>query len=63
MPRDLIRVKESIYKKLDLGSQAKTNSDLVTEMLNNPILIERPIVISGDKAILGRPPKAVLNIL
>jgi arsenate reductase len=63
IPRDLMRVKEPIYKELDLGSQAKTDTDLITEMLNNPILIERPIVISGDKAILGRPPEAVLNIL
>lgn len=62
-PKDLIRVKEPIYKELNLGCEDKTNNELLTEMVNNPILIERPIVISGHKAILGRPPESVLSIL
>ena len=62
-PRQLIRKSEQIYKDLDLGNENKTAEDLVIAMAQNPILIERPIVLSGEKAAVGRPPESVLNIL
>ena len=62
-PRQLMRKSEQIYKDLDLGNENKTAEDLVIAMAQNPILIERPIVLSGEKAAIGRPPESVLNIL
>ena len=62
-PRQLIRNSEQIYKDFDLGNENKTAEDLIKAMAQNPILIERPIVLSGEKAVIGRPPESVLNIL
>ena len=62
-PRQLMRKSEQIYKDLDLGNENKTTEDLVIAMAQNPILIERPIVLSGEKAAIGRPPASVLDIL
>ena len=62
-PRQLMRKSEQIYKDLDLGNENKTAEDLVIAMTQNPILIERPIVLSGEKAAIGRPSESVLNIL
>ena len=62
-PRQLMRKSEQIYKNLDLGNENKTAEDLVNAMAQNPILIERPIVLSGEKAAVGRPPESVLDIL
>ena len=62
-PRQLMRKSEQIYKDLDLGNENKTAEDLVHAMAQNPILIERPIVLSGGKAAIGRPPESVLNSL
>ncbi|MGM0629764.1 MAG: arsenate reductase (glutaredoxin) [Pseudomonadota bacterium] len=58
----LMRKKESIYKELGLAG-VTDEDELITAMINNPKLIERPIVIAGDKAAIGRPPEAVLDIL
>ncbi len=62
-PRQLIRRGEAIYKELKLNDTALSDDALITAMVENPILIERPIVSSGSKAALGRPPEAVLDIL
>ena len=62
-PRQLMRTSEQIFKDLDLQNENKTDDDLVNAMVKNPILIERPIVLSGEKAAIGRPPESVLNIL
>jgi arsenate reductase len=59
---ELMRKKETIYKELGLASVSDEN-ELITAMVNNPKLIERPIVIKGDKAAIGRPPESVLDIL
>ncbi len=58
----LMRKKETVYKELGLAG-INDEDELITAMINNPKLIERPIVISGDKAAIGRPPEAVLDIL
>ena len=62
-PRQLMRKSEQIYKDLELGNENKTAENLVNAMVQNPILIERPIVLSGEKAAIGRPPESVLTIL
>jgi len=62
-PIDLIRKKEPLFKELNLAAKADDNETLIKTMLEHPILIERPIVIKGDHARLGRPPEQVLEIL
>lgn len=62
-PRDLMRKKESEYKELGLADAGKSDDDLLAAMSSHPRLIERPIVVNGGKAALGRPPESVLEIL
>ncbi|MEQ8817757.1 MAG: arsenate reductase (glutaredoxin) [Thalassobaculum sp.] len=62
-PRDLMRRKEAPFKELNLDDPALTRGELVMAMVEHPILIERPIVVNGDRVALGRPPEAVLHIL
>lgn len=62
-PRDLMRRKEAPYKALNLADESLTRDALIRAMVENPILIERPIVVKGGKVALGRPPEAVLDIL
>ncbi|MPZ08839.1 MAG: arsenate reductase (glutaredoxin) [Kiloniellaceae bacterium] len=62
-PRELMRRKEAPYKDLGLDGPGLSRDALIAAMVENPILIERPIVVKGTKAALGRPPEAVLEIL
>jgi arsenate reductase len=62
-PRDLMRQKEPEYKQLKLDNPKLTRDQLIEAMVQHPRLIERPIVIKGNKAALGRPPERVLDIL
>ena len=62
-PRDIIRKGEEEYKLLNLKDQSLTENELITFMSKNPNLIERPIVIKDDKAVIGRPPENVLSII
>ena len=62
-PRDLMRKKEAPYNDNNLGDEGLDRDSLIRAMVNNPILIERPIVVANGKAALGRPPEAVLDIL
>jgi arsenate reductase len=59
--RALVRKKEAAAAGID--PQSLTEEELITAMVENPILVERPIVVSGSKAALGRPPEAVLGVL
>ena len=60
-PRQLLRKKEAAEAGLD--DPKLSDDQLIKGMVANPIVIERPIVVSGTKAALGRPPEAVLKIL
>ena len=60
-PADLLRKGEEPYKTL--GLKDASDADIVKAMAENPILIERPIVLNGDKAKIGRPPESVLDIV
>ena len=62
-PRDAMRRKEAAYKELGLDAPTFDRAALIKAMVENPILIERPIVSKDGKAALGRPPEAVLEIL
>ncbi|MCV2884044.1 arsenate reductase (glutaredoxin) [Aestuariibacter sp. AA17] len=62
-PREMMRTKEDEYKAQNLKDNALLPQQLVEAMANTPKLIERPIVIHGDKAKIGRPPESVLDIL
>lgn len=62
-PRDLLRKGEPVYAELGLKDCQLSDDQLIALMVKNPILIERPIVISGGKAAIGRPPEKVLEIL
>lgn len=62
-PRDLMRKQEAPYKELGLDDPALDRAALIAAMVENPILIERPIVVAGGRVALGRPPEAVLAIL
>lgn len=57
---ELVRNKEKLFK--ELGLKGATNAALVTAMAKHPKLIERPIVIHGGRAALGRPPEQVLEL-
>ncbi len=62
-PRELLRKKEMEYKKAKLDKLDLSDAEIVRAMAMYPRLIERPIVISGTKAALGRPPENVLKII
>ena len=62
-PRELVRRGEPLYAELGLEDRELSEDDLIRLMIANPILIERPIVVSGAKAAIGRPPEQVLDIL
>jgi arsenate reductase len=62
-PRELMRKKEDVYAKLRLANTGLSDDALIKAMVENPVLIERPIVVNGNKAALGRPPEAVASIL
>ncbi|WP_431613780.1 arsenate reductase (glutaredoxin) [Enterobacter cloacae] len=61
--RKLMRQKEDLYKSLNLDDPRLTEAELVQAMVDNPKLIERPIVVANGKARIGRPPEDVLDIL
>lgn len=60
-PRDIVRTKEPVYAELGLDSADR--DQLLDAMVANPILIQRPIVIHGDRAIVARPPERLLELL
>lgn len=60
-PRDLLRAKEA--KEAGLDRPGLSDEEIVAGMIKHPIVIERPIVVAGNRAALGRPPEAVLKIL
>jgi arsenate reductase len=62
-PRDILRTGEAVYAELGLKDWELDDDALIALMVKNPILIERPIVVAGDKAAVGRPPENVLAIL
>ncbi len=62
-PSELMRKGEAVYKELGLDSVSHSHDELIAIMHQNPILIERPVVIHNNQAAIGRPPENVLEIL
>ena len=61
--RALLRKSEDAYKECNLANQELSEAELISAMTEEPRLIERPIVVMGDKAVLGRPPENVLDLI
>lgn len=61
--RDLLRKGEGDYKDNNLADKTLSDDQLIDVMVKFPKLIERPIVIKGDQAVLGRPPENVLALI
>jgi arsenate reductase len=61
-PIDLVRKNEAIWKEQFKGKQL-TDAEIIKAMVENPKLIERPIVLNNDKAVIGRPPEIIKTIL
>lgn len=62
-PRELLRTSEAEYKDMNLGDKSLNDETIIDAMVEAPILIQRPIVVKGNKAVLGRPPENVLDLL
>lgn len=62
-PRELMRRSEQAYKDRKLDDPSLSDAELIDAMVEEPILIERPIVVVGQRAALGRPPEQVLDLL
>ncbi|TYP65273.1 arsenate reductase (glutaredoxin) [Stutzerimonas stutzeri] len=62
-PRQLLRSGEEEYKTLNLTDSTLTDEQIIDAMVAHPKLIERPILVVGDAAVIGRPPEKVLEIL
>ena len=62
-PRQLMRKGEAVYRELGLDDPALSRAQLIAAMAENPILIERPIATDAARAVLGRPPEKVLELV
>ena len=62
-PRALLRTGEAAYREHGMGDPSLSRAELIARMVANPIVIERPIFVHGDRAVVGRPPERVLEIL
>lgn len=62
-PRELLRTGEDEYRELGLADSSLNEETLIAAMMKHPRLIERPIVVAKGKAVIGRPPEKVLEIL
>lgn len=60
-PIDLVRKGEAVWKEKFKGKEM-TDHEVISAMVNHPKLIERPVVVKGDKAVLGRPPENVKDL-
>ena len=59
----MLRKGEAEFKELKLSDSSKSEEDLIKAMINFPKLMERPIIINRDRAVIGRPPENVLKII
>lgn len=61
--RELLRTKEAEYAELGLDNPKLSETALIAAMVEHPRLIERPIAVSGKRAVIGRPPEKILELL
>jgi arsenate reductase len=62
-PRELLRKGEQVYRDLNLGKREVSDDELIRLMVEHPDLIQRPIVVRGNKAVLARPPQNLEELL
>lgn len=63
-PKSLVRIKEKLFKDLEIDLESLTEKKFVAKLLaNNPKLMERPLLITANNAIIGRPPENFLDII
>jgi arsenate reductase len=62
-PRDALRTREEIYRELGLADGDQSDDELIRLMVEHPDLVQRPIVVRGDRAVLARPVERVLELL
>jgi len=62
-PRDLLRTKEAEYKALGLGDAGRSDAAILDAIASHPVLLERPIVVNGRRAVIARPPERALEVL
>ena len=61
--KEFIRSRESVFKELNLNAHLENDDELFKNMSQNPCLIERPIVVKGARAVLGRPPEKIKKLI
>ena len=61
--RDLLRTTEEVYREAELDDDSLTEQEIIEAICEYPALLQRPIVVTGDKAVIGRPPVKVLDII
>jgi arsenate reductase len=62
-PREILRKDEPVAKELGIGKKEFSDGELIAFMAKHPDLIQRPIIVRGDQAVLGRPPENVEKLL
>ena len=62
-PRDLLRTTEQVYQDADLDDDSLSDDDIIEAICEYPALLQRPIVVRGERAVIGRPPARVLEII
>jgi arsenate reductase len=62
-PLELMRKKESVFRDLDLKNRSLSREEAIAVMIENPALIERPIIVKGSDAVIGRPPENIQELL
>ncbi len=61
--RDLLRTTEAVYRDAELDDDSLSDEEIIEAICEYPALLQRPIVIVGDKAVIGRPPSRVLDLI
>lgn len=61
--RELLRTGEKVYKSLNLEAEGLSEQDLINTIAEHPILMERPVFVCGERAVIGRPPERVLELV
>ena len=62
-PKEFVRKNETDFKENNINDIIENDTELINKMVNFPKIIERPIITSGDKAVIGRPPENVLKLI
>jgi len=61
--RDLLRTNEQIYADAKLDNDTLSGDEIIAAICEHPVLLQRPIVVSGERAVIGRPPTKVMDII